>query len=149
MTALNIVAVCIFVFVAIVFMAITIYRLSKGSSQELTLETFIDLYGDVIIEILKSTVELLQIDIENFTTEDDYEMCIISTAIESIKDSSEDFGVDKGIINLFDTVALTEAIHKIFNNNSIDIFSVLSAKSISDNSKLYKEEVVLALGEAK
>lgn len=137
-------AAVVVVAVAIII-GIRIYK-SHKAGQKINFDTFIDMYGDQIINVLKDVIVLLQIDINKFASKEEYEKAIISTTIEKLKENAEELGIDPQIIGLFDTKALTEIVYSVFNGNIVKVFSVLSSDTIKENSKMYEDKVVIALG---
>lgn len=144
----NIIAAGILILLLIIIVGIDIYKIRKNNN-EITFDQFIDLYGDRVIAVLEDVIKVLQVNINDFEDQESYEKAIISLTIKEIKENSTEFGIDTSIINLFDTDVLTEAVYKIFNNNMVEIFSVLGSSKIGENQSLYKKEVVEALSESK
>ena len=147
MSVPNIIAIGILLVAIIAILGIRLYTLRKNN--DVTFDQFISLYGNQIIEVLKDVIDILQIRIEDFEDKESYEKAIISTTVDIIKENSEKFGIDSTIIDLFDTESLTEIIYNIFTKASVEIFSVVDSNSITKNSNLYEDEVVVALSAAK
>lgn len=138
----------IVVVAVIAIIGIRLYK-SHKSGKEVTFDEFIDMYGDQIIAVLKDVIVLLQINIDQFESREDYEKAIISTTIDKLKENAGELGIDTQILGLFDTKALTEIVYSVFSGNIVNIFSVLSGDAISQNSNMYEDEVVVALGSAE
>ena len=84
MTPMNMIAVgVIFVFAA----AIIGIRLYKNRNEKFDMDTFIDTYGDNIIEALQDAILILKINMDEFDSRDEYEKAIIRTTINSLKES--------------------------------------------------------------
>ena len=147
MSVPNIIAIGILLVAIIAILGIRLYTLRKNN--DVTFDQFISLYGNQIIEVLKDVIDILQIRIEDFEDKESYEKAIISTTVDIIKENSEKFGIDSTIIDLFDTESLTEIVYNIFTKASVEIFSVVDSNSITKNSNLYEDEVVVALSAAK
>lgn len=147
MSVPNIIAIGILLVAIIAILGIRLYTLRKNN--DVTFDQFISLYGNQIIEVLKDVIDILQIRIEDFEDKESYEKTIISTTVDIIKENSEKFGIDSTIIDLFDTESLTEIVYNIFTKASVEIFSVVDSNSITKNSNLYEDEVVVALSAAK
>ena len=148
MTLFNIIATCIVIVSIAIIIGIRIYKLRKDN-KEITIETFIDLYGDQIIAVLKDVILILQINISTFNTKEEYEREIISITIDKIKENYTEMNIDMTFINLLDTDALTEIVYSVFNGNIINVFSVLAPEDISQKPEIYEEEVVAALASAE
>lgn len=142
------VGAAVVVVAVIVIIGIRLYK-SHKSGKEVTFDEFIDMYGDQIIAVLKDVIVLLQINIDQFESREDYEKAIISTTIDKLKENAGELGIDAQILGLFDTKALTEIVYSVFSGNIVNIFSVLSGDAISQNSNMYEDEVVVALGAAE
>lgn len=142
------VGAAVVVVAVIVIIGIRLYK-SHKSGKEVTFDEFIDMYGDQIIAVLKDVIVLLQINIDQFESREDYEKAIISTTIDKLKENAGELGIDAQILGLFDTKALTEIVYSVFSGNIVNIFSVLSGDAISQNSSMYEDEVVVALGAAE
>lgn len=142
------VGAAVVVVAVIAIIGIRLYK-SHKSGKEVTFDEFIDMYGDQIIAVLKDVIVLLQINIDQFESREDYEKAIISTTIDKLKENAGELGIDAQILGLFDTKALTEIVYSVFSGNIVNIFSVLSGDAISQNSSMYEDEVVVALGAAE
>ena len=149
MTTANIIATIIVVIAIISIISIRLYTYSKKNNKKITLDAFMDIYGEQIIAMLKDVVLILQINIDEFDSKEEYERVIINTTIDTIKDNCSEMDIDSKIINLFDTEALGDAIYKLFNGEKLNIFSVLKPEDIANNTSIYEEEVVIALTSAK
>lgn len=148
MTLFNIIATCVILVSIAIIIGIRIYKLRKDN-KTITIETFIDLYGDQIIAALKDVILILQIRVEAFNTKEEYEREIISTTIDKIKENYTEMNIDMSLINLLDTDALTEIVYSVFNGNLINIFSVLAPEDISQKPEIFEDEVVAALASAE
>ena len=147
MTNLNIYAgLIIIVFVAI-FFGIRVYK-NRDKSEPMTMDAFIDTYGDQIIKVLQDVITVLKVSMEDYESQEEYESAIISTSINVMKENSVEFGIPAEIVDLLDTDSLTKIIQKIMNEHKPDAFSVLDSETISENKKIIDENVVEVLGAA-
>lgn len=143
----NIIAVAILLVAVGGIVGVSVYRMAQ-SNTSITLDQFISMYGEQIVETLKDTIEILQINQSDFADKDSYEKAIISTTIEKLKENSAELGIDTSIIDLFDTDALTEIVYSVLEGNAVEIFSVLGAEVFASTPELYDNEVIIALSEA-
>ena len=143
MTIWNIIAICILLCAVASIIGIGVYKMRKNG-RTISFDEFMTIYSDQIIEVLKDVVVLLQVNIDEFETKDDYERVIISTTIDKLKENSKELGIDICIFDIFSTEDLSEMIYKIFQGNLLNIFSVASTEKISEKPELYENEVVKA-----
>ena len=144
----NIIAVCVIALAIAGIIAIRIYTMKKNN-EEITIESFMNEYSDNIIAILKDFIKIMQVDINNYETKEEYNEALVGLCVESIKDNSTAFGIDHRIVNLFDTCAIVDCVCKILESNKIECFSVLKSNEIVNNEKYFDEEVVVVLAEAE
>ena len=144
----NIIAVCVIALAIAGIIAISIYTMKKNN-EEITIESFMNEYSDNIIAILKDFIKIMQVDINNYETKEEYNEALVGLCVESIKDNSTAFGIDHRIVNLFDTCAIVDCVCKILESNKIECFSVLKSNEIVNNEKYFDEEVVVVLEEAE
>lgn len=143
----NIIAVAIFAAAVVCIIGVRIYSMNKNGSK-VTVEDFIDMYASNIINVLKDVIEILEVQESRFPDKASYEKEIIRLTIEKIKENATELGIDSQLISLIGTDALSEVVYDLLTNNSIEIFSVLKPEIITQNKRLYEEEVITALGAA-
>ena len=148
MTAANIIAVIIIALAVIGIIVIRVYTMKKNN-KEITIESFMAEYSDNIIAVLQDFIQIMQVNINNYETKEEYHEALVGLCVESIKDNSTILGIDSKIVNLFDTCAIVDCVCKILESNKIECFSVLSSNEITENEKYFDEEVVVALAEAE
>lgn len=149
MTSMNIIAGIIIIVLGAIIIGIRVYQSSKkNGNKTITMDEFIDSYGDNIVDLLKDTIIVLKIAMSDYETKEEYEEAIISTTIDALKENSVEFGVPEEIVNLLDTEALTSIIQNILNNKKPDCFSVLDSETIVENEKILDKEVVEVLSTA-
>ena len=133
MTPMNMIAVgVIFVFAA----AIIGIRLYKNRNEKFDMDTFIDTYGDNIIEALQDAILILKINMDEFDSMDEYEKAIIRTTINSLKESASRFGIPDNMIKLIDTESLTSIIADCFNQNKFDCLGILSTSTMEAHEEI-------------
>ena len=147
MTNLNIYAGLIIIAICALIIGIRVYK-NRDNSKAMTIDSFIDTYGDQIIKILQDVIMVLKVSMENYDSQEEYESAIISTSIDVLKENSVEFGVPVEIVNLLDTESLTKIIQKVMNENKPDAFSVLDVKTIDENKAIIDKEVVEVLSPA-
>lgn len=147
MTNLNIYAGLIIIVFAAIILGIRVYK-NRDKSEPMTMDTFIDTYGDQIIKVLQDVITVLKVSMEDYESQEEYESAIISTSINVMKENSVEFGIPAEIVDLLDTDSLTKIIQKIMNENKPDAFSVLDSVTIAENKKIIDENVVEVLGAA-
>ena len=145
MTNLNFLAGIIIVILFCVILAIRLVSINRRGGK-ITMEEFIDIYGDNIIKALKDVIEVLRINMEDYETQEEYEAAIVATTIDALKENSVEFGVPAEIVSLFDTDALTSIIITVFNQNKCDAMSILGSKTITDNALIMDSEVLGVVG---
>lgn len=147
MSNLNIYAGLIIIVFCSIILGIRVYK-NRNKSEKMTIETFVDTYGDQIIKILQDVIIVLKVNMEDYNSQEEYESAIISTSINVMKENSIEFGIPAEIVDLLDTDSLTKIIQKIMNENKPDAFSVLDSETITENKKIIDENVVEVLGAA-
>lgn len=144
-----IVIVCLIV-VAIVINIIII--ISKKKDKKTTVEEILDFIStrtSSIIIALQDAVIILQKNETDYTNKTEYEIDVINTTLNVIKEHGKDFGIPESIINICDTAKLAEFIENIFNSHKEEVYSVLPAEVIDKNKDLYDDETANVLTEAK
>lgn len=143
MTDYNIIAIIVIALASIGIIAIKIFSMKKNN-KEVTINSFIKEYSSNIIKILQDFIKIMQVDIKNFDSKEKYNEALVKLCVESIKDDSSIFGIDKSIINIFNTDAITECVYKILNAHKTECFSVLDPQVISNNKEYFDDDVVEA-----
>ena len=144
MTNLNFIAGIVIVVICGIILAIRLFMNHKNGSK-ITMNDFIELYGNNIINVLKDVIDILKIDMSSYTTKEEYETVIIESTINILKENSIEFGIPEDIVTLFDTEALTKIITNIFSDNKCDILSILAISTIEANKDIIDEKVVESL----
>lgn len=139
----NIIAIVVLVVVIAAIIGIRVYQYVKKNGS-ISIEDFCATYSDQIIAVLKDVVVILQINAADFADRESYEKAIIYNTIDKLKENASEIGIDSKIISVFDTDCLTDVIYSIFNDNLIEIFSVLNVQQISENTEIYDESVLEA-----
>ena len=137
MTNLNFIAAIIIIIACAAILGIKIY---KSGDRPVTIQDFIDTYGDNIINILKDIIDILTVDMGEFETKEDYEEAVIKLAITAIKENSTELGIPSNVVNLFDTDSLASAIRTIFIENKCNIMSILDVKVIKNYVEMMTTE---------
>lgn len=148
MTELNLIAGGAIILLCVIIVGIRIYQKYRKNGS-ITIDEVIEDYGDKIIMVLQDTIEILKMDMSDYSSQEEYETAVISATIDSIKENSVSFGIPEDIVNLLDTDSLTEIVKRIFNNNKVLAFSVLSSEEVITNENILDNEVVFALGAAE
>ena len=147
MTNLNIYAGLIIIVFCAIILGIRVYK-NRNKSEKMTIDTFIDTYGDQIIKILQDVIMVLKVSMDDYNSQEEYETAIISTSINVMKENSVEFGIPIEIVDLLDTDSLTKIIQKVMSENKPDAFSVLDSETITENKRILDENVVEVLGAA-
>lgn len=147
MTNLNIYAGLIIIVFCAIILGIRVYK-NRNKSEKMTIDTFIDTYGDQIIKVLQDVIMVLKVSMDDYNSQEEYETAIISTSINVMKENSVEFGIPIEIVDLLDTDSLTKIIQKVMNENKPDAFSVLDSETITENKRILDENVVEVLGAA-
>lgn len=147
MTNLNIYAGLIIIIFCAIILGIKVYK-NRNRSEKMTIDTFIDTYGDQIIKVLQDVIMVLKVSMDDYNSQEEYETAIISTSINVMKENSVEFGIPTEIVDLLDTDSLTKIIQKVMSENKPDAFSVLDSETITENKRILDENVVEVLGAA-
>ena len=139
MTDLNIYGGILILVLAGVIIGIKMYRNRK--TNPISMDEFIDTYGDQVIAVLQDIIKILKINMNDFETKEEYEEALITATIE--------FGIPVEVVELLDTESLTKIVQKILNQHRVDAFSVLDAEDVDKNKNLLGDEVVDVLGSAE
>ena len=141
MTTLNLIAAIIIIAAIATIIGIRIYK-GRNSNEPFTIDTFIDTYGDQIINCLQDVIQILEINMKYYESKVEYENAIISCTIDALKENSIGFGIPANIVNIFDTAALTSIIRTVMENSKCDTFSVLTKESVEENKGIIDNEVI-------
>ena len=145
-------AIAIVCLIVIAIVTNIIIIISKKKDKETTVEEILDFissHTSSIIMALQDAVIILQKNEADYSNKTDYEIDVINTTLEVIKERGKDFGIPESIINICDTAKLAEFIENIFNSHKEEVYSVLPAEVIDNNKDLYDDETANALTEAK
>ena len=136
----NIVAAVILIILVGVVIGVRFYKLRKEGK---TLEDFISMYGNCIIEALKDSIRILTLKIDNYKTKEEYEKAIIDATVVYIKTNYTTLGIDVGFLeNAINNGLLTDIIYNIFNKNYKEAFSDISTEIINTHYDLYDTETL-------
>lgn len=133
------IAIAIFVLVIIGACALIIYR-KKKSNKDFTFDEFMETYTVQMLNVLKSVVEMLMINIDEFENADQYEHAIIHTTLSKLEENCKEFGIDTSLFNLVDKDKLTDALHGLLYDNHTMIFSDVDDAIEELNPTLLEEE---------
>lgn len=153
MENINLIAAIVIVCLIVVAIVINIIIIiSKKKDKKTTAEEIIDFIStrtSSIIIALQDAVIILQKNEADYTNKTEYEIDVINTTLNVIKERGKDFGIPESIINICDTAKLAEFIENVFNSHKEEVYSVLPAEVIDKNKDLYDDETVNVLTEAK
>lgn len=144
MTLLNIIAVIVITISCGTIVFVRMRKLKKNNVT-ITVDTIIEEYGDDIINILQDFIEIMQININDYPTKEDYIADLISLCVDSIQDNYSMFGIDASILKFVDREQLAVCVSKVLESNKVECFSILPSEEIANNEKYFDEEVVEAL----
>lgn len=129
--------------VIIIFIVIGIVIRMRQKKQDFGefADTFIEMYGDIIINCMKDCVTILTLKPENFTSREEYEKSIIENTIISIKDNYIGMGIDAAHLGFFiDNGIIIDVVYNILHKNYKEVFADLSEEIIKNNIELYDQE---------
>lgn len=153
MENINLIAAIVIVCLIVVAIVINIIIIiSKKKDKKTTVEEILDFIStrtSSIIIALQDAVIILQKNETDYTNKTEYEINVINTTLNVIKEHGKDFGIPESIINICDTAKLAEFIENIFNSHKEEVYSVLPAEVIDKNKDLYDDETANVLTEAK
>lgn len=153
MENINFIAAIIIVCLIVVAIVINIIIIiSKKKDKKTTVEEILDFIStrtSSIIIALQDAVIILQKNETDYTNKTEYEIDVINTTLNVIKEHGKDFGIPESIINICDTAKLAEFIENVFNSHKEEVYSVLPAEVIDKNKDLYDDETANVLTEAK
>lgn len=153
MENINLIAAIVIVCLIVVAIVINIIIIiSKKKDKKTTAEEILDFIStrtSSIIIALQDAVIILQKNEADYTNKTEYEIDVINTTLNVIKERGKDFGIPESIINICDTAKLAEFIENVFNSHKEEVYSVLPAEVIDKNKDLYDDETTNVLAEAK
>ena len=123
MDNLGLITSIVIVAVVAVIIGIKYYKQKKSTGVAISFDEFIDAYGQQIVHVLIDVIQLLKLDKGNYEDKSEYEYTVISIAIDKLKENSTELGIDKNIIEMVDTDALTGIVQKVLHNELLDIFN--------------------------
>ena len=145
----NIIATIIFFILMGGIIGIVVYKMSK-SIPNMSIEEFIDVYYDNLIDVLKDSVKILSVEPSEYSDREDYLKAIISLAIEELNNNCEGFGIDNTLFELFNPEQLTNFLYDILTRNNIFIFGdSVSVDDANANPTLYTEVEMNAISAEK
>lgn len=144
MTLLNIISVIVIAISCGTIIFVRLRKLKKNNVT-ITVDTIIEEYGDNIINILQDFIEIMQININDYPTKEDYIADLISLCVDSIQDNYGMTGIDTSILKFVDREQLAVCVSKVLESNKVECFSILPSEEITNNEKYFDEEVVEAL----
>lgn len=143
MTHWNIIAGLLIILFAGIIVGLQVYKKNKESTgKPMTMDEFLDAYGDNIIHALQSAIAVLSVNMDEFDTQEDYEAAIIRTTITELKENAKEFGLNSTVINLFDEDTLTTIIMNCFKKNTVQCFEDVSYKTIMAHTAIIDNSVV-------
>lgn len=143
MTSINLVAAAFVVICCAIIIGIGVYK----NKETVTVDSFIKEYGDIVIEILQDTITILATNMDQFSSNEEYELTIIYNTINSIKSSATKLGIPENVVNLLSTDALSTIVTDILNKNKIEAFSVLDTETVDKYAEIIDDEVLEERGE--
>lgn len=153
MENINLIAAIVIICLIVVAIVINIIIIiSKKKDKDTTVEEILDFIStrtSSIIIALQDAVIILQKNETDYTNKTEYEIDVINTTLNVIKERGKDFGIPESIINICDTAKLAEFIENVFNSHKEEVYSVLPAEVIDKNKDLYDDETANVLTEAK
>lgn len=141
----NVIATIIFFVLMICIIGLVIYKMKK-TKPDITIEEFIQIYYDNLIDVLKDSVKILSVDASEYSNREAYLKAIIGLAIEELNNNCEDFGIDNTLFELFNAEQLTNFLYDILTKNNILIFGdSVSVNDANANPELYTEAEMNAI----
>lgn len=147
MEYINIICVSVLALAIGIIAGIKLYKVYRN--KKFNINEFIDLYGDKIIDVMKSIVKVLKTSQSEYSTREEYEKAIIELTIEELKQNYKNLGINPDLLILIDSKTLSNMIYDLLHKHSIDIFSVLTAYDITENKNLYDDNVIAAVWAGK
>lgn len=150
MTHWNIIAGLLIILFAGIIVGLQVYKKNKESTgKAMTMDEFLEAYGDNIIHALQSAIAVLSVNMDEFDTQEEYEAAIIKTTIVELKENAKEFGLNPTIINLFDEDTLTAIIMNCFKKNTVKCFEDVSYKTIMAHTAIIDNSVVEKAAESE
>lgn len=141
----NYIAALVLLLCAIICIAVIVYK-RKKNNQDISLDTFLSMYQQNLINVLQDVVELLMVNIDSFETKEEYERAIISTTITKLEENCEEFGINPVFFKLINKDMLSDILYSLLYTNKLSIFlNSLSKETAEAAPALFDKEVVAAV----
>ena len=141
----NYIAALVLLLCVIICIAVIIYK-RKKNYQDISLDTFLSMYQQNLINVLQDVVELLMVNIDSFETKEEYERAIISTTITKLEENCEEFGINPVFFKLINKDMLSDILYSLLYTNKLSIFlNSLSKETAEATPDLFDKEVVDAV----
>lgn len=141
----NYIAALVLLLCVIICIAVIIYK-RKKNNQDISLDTFLSMYQQNLINVLQDVVELLMVNIDSFETKEEYERAIISTTITKLEENCEEFGINPVFFKLINKDMLSDILYSLLYTNKLNIFlNSLSKETAEATPALFDKEVVAAV----
>ena len=145
----NIITTVIFVILMSAIAALAIHKIMKNDTN-MSIEEFIEIYYDNLIDVLKDSVKILSVEPSEYSDREAYLKAIIGLAIEELNNNCEGFGIDNTLFELFKPEQLTDFLYDILTRNNIFIFGdSVSVNDANANPALYTEVEMNAINAEK
>ena len=141
----NYIAALVLLLCVIICIAVIVYK-RKKNNQDISLDTFLSMYQQNLINVLQDVVELLMVNIDSFETKEEYERAIISTTITKLEENCEEFGINPVFFKLINKDMLSDILYNLLYTNKLSIFlNSLSKETAEATPDLFDKEVVDAV----
>ena len=141
----NYIAALVLLLCVIICIAVIVYK-RKKNNQDISLDTFLSMYQQNLINVLQDVVELLMVNIDSFETKEEYERAIISTTITKLEENCEEFGINPVFFKLINKDMLSDILYSLLYTNKLNIFlNSLSKETAEAAPALFDKEVVAAV----
>ena len=135
----NVIATIIFFVLMVGIIGLVVYKMKK-TKPDITIEEFIEIYYDNLIDVLKDSVRIISVEPSQYNDREKYLKAIINLTIEALNNNCEEFGIDNTLFKLFNYEQLTDFLYDILTRNNIFIFGdSVSADDANANPILYTE----------
>ena len=140
----NIIAVSILMALVLFIYIIRYIKAKKSGSivEPLSIGGFLETYSDMIVQVLKDSVSILIIKMDDYESAEDYEQAIIEETIKSIESNYSILGIQLSHFGngILDAELLGSIVYDIFNRNYKNIFSELGDAIIKSHTNLIDEQ---------
>ena len=141
----NYIAALVLLLCVIICIAVIVYK-RKKNNQDVSLDAFLSMYQQNLINVLQDVVELLMVNIDSFETKEEYERAIISTTITKLEENCEEFGINPVFFKLINKDMLSDILYSLLYTNKLSIFlNSLSKETAEAAPALFDKEVVDAV----